>query len=242
MSNWTSLLRVLNCFFQELIFNFKADPKTAISQEISIMKKCDVVVIGSGTAGQTAAFKLNDRGLKVAVVEGADRPGGICALAGCQPKKWFYETSEAIARSRHLRGKGIVTTAEGSWTQVLEQKRRFTSGVPEGTIKNFGKAGIEFVVGTAAFVNNETITVDGSRIQAKFFVLATGAKPMKLPIEGIEHITTSDNFLALNELPPSILFIGGGFISFEFAHFAARLGAPHQRSLIVEVGDVPLGE
>ena len=68
----------------------------------------DVVVIGSGTSGQTAAFDLNEKGLKVAVIEKSDRPGGTCALAGCQPKKWFYEAAESIAKSRHLVGQGIT--------------------------------------------------------------------------------------------------------------------------------------
>ena len=206
------------------------------------MDAYDVVIVGSGTGGQTAAFHLNEKGLKVAVVEMADRPGGTCALAGCQPKKWFYEATEAIARSRHLEGKGIVAASEGNWAQVLEQKRRFTSDVPEETIKSLQKAGIEFMAGTATFLDNETLSVDGKRIQAKFFVLATGAKPMELPIEGMEHVITSDQFLELNALPPSILFIGGGFISFEFAHFAARLGSAEQRLVILEVSDRPLGE
>ena len=205
------------------------------------MDAYDVVIVGSGTSGQTAAFDLNEKGVKVAVVEKSDRPGGTCALAGCQPKKWFYEAAEAIAKARHLEGKGIVTAPEGNWAQVLEQKRRFTSRIPEGTIKNLHKAGIDFVAGTASFVDDETLSVNGKRIQAKFFVLATGAKPMQLPIAGIEHVITSDDFLELNMLPTSILFIGGGFISFEFAHFAARMGSTNQRSVILEVSDRPLG-
>ena len=205
------------------------------------MDAYDVVIVGSGTSGQTAAFELNEKGLKVAVVEKSDRPGGTCALAGCQPKKWFYEAAEAIAKSRHLEGKGIVAAPEGNWAQVLEQKRQFTSGIPEGTIQNFQKAGIDLVAGTAVFLDDKTLSVNGKRIQAKFFVLATGAKPMELPIEGMEHVITSDDFLELAELPPSILFIGGGFISFEFAHFAARLGSANQRSVILEVSDRPLG-
>ncbi|MBT8364560.1 MAG: NAD(P)/FAD-dependent oxidoreductase [Deltaproteobacteria bacterium] len=205
------------------------------------MDAYDVVIVGSGTSGQTAAFDLNENGVKVAVVEKSDRPGGTCALAGCQPKKWFYEAAEAIAKARHLEGKGIVTAPEGNWAQVLEQKRRFTSRIPEGTIKNLHKAGIDFVAGTASFVDDETMSVNGNRIQAKFFVLATGAKPMQLPIAGIEHVITSDDFLELNMLPTSILFIGGGFISFEFAHFAARMGSTNQRSVILEVSDRPLG-
>jgi glutathione reductase (NADPH) len=205
------------------------------------MDAYDVVIVGSGTSGQTAAFKLKENGLKVAVAEKSDRPGGTCALAGCQPKKWFYEAAEAIAKSRHLEGKGIVAAPEGNWAQVLEQKRQFTASIPEGTIKNFREAGIDFVSGTASFLDDKTLSVNGKRIQANFFIVATGAKPMRLPIAGIEHVITSDDFLELNMLPPSILFIGGGFISFEFAHFAARLGSTNQRSVILEVSDRPLG-
>jgi glutathione reductase (NADPH) len=205
------------------------------------METYDVVVVGSGTSGQTAAFELKEKGLNVAVIEKADRPGGICALAGCQPKKWFYEATEAVARARHLEGKGIVSAPEGDWAQVLEQKQQFTSGIPEGTIRNLQEAGINFVSGEATFLNNETLSVNGKQIQAKFFILATGAKPMQLPIEGQEHVITSDDFLDMDALPPSICFIGGGFISFEFAHFAARLGPSKQRLFILEVADRPLG-
>ena len=193
------------------------------------MNATDVVVVGSGTSGQTAAFSLKEKGVNVAVVEMAERPGGTCALAGCQPKKWFYEAAEAIARSRHLEGKGIVAAPQGNWAQVLKQKQQFTSSIPEGTIQNFQEAGIDFVAGAAIFTDDKTLSVNGKRVEAKFFVLATGAKPMQLPIEGKEHVITSDDFLVLDALPPSICFIGGGFISFEFAHFAARLGSTNPR-------------
>jgi len=205
------------------------------------MNAYDVIIVGSGTSGQTAAFDLSEKGVRVAVVEKSDRPGGTCALAGCQPKKWFYEAAEAIAKARHLEGNGIVAAPEGNWAQVLEQKRQFTDSIPEGTIKNLQTAGIDFVAGTATFADEKTLSVNGKRLEAKFFVLATGAQPMQLPIDGIEHVITSDDFLNLDELPPFICFIGGGFISFEFAHFAARLGSRGQRAVILEVSDRPLG-
>ena len=211
------------------------------SKEVSGMDAYDVVIVGSGTSGQTAAFDLNEKGVKVAVVEKSDRPGGTCALAGCQPKKWFYEAAEAIAKARHLEGKGIVAAPEGNWAQVLAQKQQFISGIPEGTIKNLQKAGIDFVPGTATFTDDKTLSVNEKRITAQFFVLATGAKPMQLLADGTGHVITSDDFLDLDRLPPSILFIGGGFISFEFAHFAARLGPRNQRCVILEVSERPLG-
>ena len=168
----------------------------------------DVVVIGSGTGGQTAAFYLKEKGLDVALIEKADRPGGTCALHGCQPKKWFYEVAEAVAASRHLEGKGIISAARADWGRVMEQKRQFTDRVPERTVKNFQEAGIEFVAGTASFLNGEMLRVNGKKIQSRFFILATGAEPVKLDIDGREHVITSDEFLELSVLPPSIVFIG----------------------------------
>lgn len=67
------------------------------------MDTYDVVIGGSGTRGQTAAFDLNEKGLKGAVFEWSDRPGGTFVLTGCYPKKWFYEATETVTRSRHLK-------------------------------------------------------------------------------------------------------------------------------------------
>ena len=205
------------------------------------MDEFDVLVVGSGTGGQTAAFELNDAGLKVAVSEKSDRPGGTCALRGCQPKKWFYEATETVAKSRHLKGKGIVEPASAKWSEIRAQKDHFTSHVPENTIEAFRDAGIRFMPGRASFLSRNTMEVDGKSIAARYYILSTGAMPMSLPIRGSENLITSDEFLELEGLPESILFVGGGFISFEFAHFAARLGPENIRVRIFEVSDRPLG-
>jgi glutathione reductase (NADPH) len=204
------------------------------------MQTYDVIVIGSGTGGQTAAYDLKDVGLNVALVENSERPGGTCALAGCQPKKWFYEVAEVIAKSRHLETRGITTAAAGDWHAVWEQKQMFTEKIPEDAINGLYKAGIDFLEGTAAFKDINTLDVGGQSFGADFFVVATGAKPQAMPIKGAEHLVTSTAFLERGSLPRRIVFIGGGFISFEFAHFAARIG-PEDRSItILEVNDRPL--
>ena len=103
----------------------------------------DVIIIGTGTAGQTAAYELHKKGLAVAVVEKSDTPGGVCALAGCQAKKWFYEGTELVAKSRHLKGKGVLSTSIVAWADFLKAKNEFTQGVPANTVAGFKKTGID---------------------------------------------------------------------------------------------------
>ena len=114
-------------------------------------KQYDALVIGSGTAGQTAAYELNRNGLAVGMVEHSQRPGGTCALRGCQAKKWFYEGVETVARSRHLSCIGITSPALASWLELRNAKNRFTARVPEDTINGLKKAGIDFIRGRAHF-------------------------------------------------------------------------------------------
>ena len=205
------------------------------------VEKYDAVIVGSGTAGQTVAYDLKNSGLRVAVVEKSEYPGGTCALSGCQPKKWFYEITETVAKSRHLVEKGIVSPPSVSWSSILAQKNLFTHYIPDNTVEGLMQADIDFIEGTARFLNSDELEVEDQRLKAKFYILATGAKPMALPFEGNDHVITSNDFLNLKELPERILFIGGGFISFEFAHFAARLGPENIKTVIVEAGDRPLG-
>ncbi len=205
------------------------------------MTEFDVVIIGSGTAGQTAAYDLKEGGLRVAVVERSDRPGGTCALYGCQPKKWFYEVTETVARCRHLEGKGIVASPQALWADILREKNEFTSRVPSRTVEGFQKADITFLPGQARFSGPDTLQVGNLTLKAGFFIVAAGAKPMPLPFEGVEHLITSDDFLDLEALPQRVIFVGGGFISFEFAHFAARLGPADIKIHILEAAERPLG-
>ncbi|NLI81136.1 MAG: NAD(P)/FAD-dependent oxidoreductase [Deltaproteobacteria bacterium] len=205
------------------------------------MEAYDVMIIGSGTAGQTVAYDLVEKGLKVAVVERSPQPGGTCALSGCQPKKYYYEVMETIARCRHLTGKGVVSPPAPSWAQVRAEKNAFISRIPDRTVEGFKTAGITFLRGTARFQDEETLLIDRRPVRALHYVLAVGATPMPLPFEGSELLMTSDRFLEIPHLPPRIVFVGGGFISFEFAHFTARLRPEKVDVHILEAMDRPLG-
>lgn len=206
-----------------------------------IMTTYDAVIIGTGTAGQTAAYEISDQGYRTAVIEKSNEPGGICALHGCQSKKYFYEAAEAVARCRHLSGRGIVGQPEPRWGDILTEKNKFTGSIPENTVKGLKSSGIDYIEGSAVFTGPTTLNVGGKEIQSRFVIIASGSVPMTLPIEGKENMITSNEFLALKQLPQRIAFVGGGFISFEFAHFAARLGSSPGQIYILEAMKNVLG-
>jgi glutathione reductase (NADPH) len=205
------------------------------------MHHFDVIIIGTGTAGQTAAVDLTEAGYTVAIAENSSTPGGVCALRGCQAKKWFYEAAETVARSRHLLGKGVVEPPRINWQQITEAKNSFTATIPQGTIDNLRGNDIALLEGQAFFVDTNTLQVGQASYTGCYIVIASGALPRKLPFEGAQYLATSDDFLDLQVLPQRIAFLGGGFISFEFAHFAARLGCDRGNIHILEANDRPLG-
>lgn len=185
----------------------------------------DLVVIGTGSAASTIASQCRVAGWQVAIVD--SRPfGGTCALRGCDPKKVLVGAAEVIDWHHRMQGKGIRAEKAGiEWSELMRFKRSFTEPVPKHREAGFSQAGIAAFHGRARFVGPTAVRVGSDVLTSRHVVVATGATPVNLHIPGEEHVTTSDQFLELNELPPRILFIGGGYISFEFAHIAARAGA-----------------
>jgi glutathione reductase (NADPH) len=116
-------------------------------------------------------------------------------------------------------------------------KRSFTEPVPKNREEGFAKAGIVAFHGRARFVGPSSVQVNDDVLEGRYVVIAAGQKPAGLRIPATEHLTTSDQFLELDELPKRILFIGGGYIAFEFAHVAVHAGA---QVTIVHRGSRPL--
>jgi len=201
-------------------------------------KRFDLVVIGTGSAASTVASQCRSAGWQVAIVD--SRPfGGTCALRGCDPKKVLVGAAEVIDGNHRMKGKGIRTEKVWiEWPELMRFKRSFTEPVPKSREASFAKAGMAVFHGRARFVGPTAVQVDADVLEGRHVVVATGAMPEKLQIPGAEYVTISDQFLELDELPPRILFIGGGYISFEFAHVAARGGA---HITILHRGSRPLG-
>ncbi len=200
-------------------------------------KKFDVIIIGTGSAATTVAFKCRSAGWEVAIID--SRPfGGTCALRGCDPKKVLVGAAEAVDWARRMKGRGVhAEDARIEWADLMRFKRSFTDPVSGNQEQRFAKAGIQAFHGRARFVGSTSVEVDGNILEGRHVVVASGAKPKKLPIPGEQYVITSDRFLELEDLPRRIVFIGGGYISFEFAHVALRAGSD---ITILHQGERPL--
>lgn len=201
-----------------------------------MQRQFDLVVIGTGAASK-AASRCRAAGWTVAVVD--SRPfGGTCALRGCIPKKILVAAAEAVHAARSLADKGV--RAEGvaiDWPARMRVKRGVIDPMPHANEQGYAREGIAAFHGRAKFVGPTTLAVGDDQLTGRYVLIAAGAMPQPLPFPGAEHVITSDRFLELDALPPRIVFIGGGFVSFEFAHIAARAGA---RATIVHRGPRPL--
>lgn len=197
----------------------------------------DLIVIGAGMAGVSAAHKCASKGWSVAIVDALPY-GGTCALRGCDPKKILRRGAEIIDSAQLMRGKGI---SEGglaiNWADLIKHKHGFTDPVPQNMEDSLAGNGIDTLHGTARFTGRNSIDLNDTPYEATHFLIATGARPRPLDFPGHQHLIDSTDFLDLAVLPTRILFVGGGFISFEFAHIAARAGSA---TTIVNRGARPL--
>ncbi len=197
----------------------------------------DLIVIGAGMAGVAAANKSASAGWHVAIVDALPY-GGTCALRGCDPKKILRRGAEIIDSARLLRGKGIDDTELSiNWADLMKHKRGFTDPVPQNVERDLAGNGIDTLHGSATFTDTDRVDIDGAPYIARRFLIATGARPRPLDFPGAEHLIDSTDFLSLEALPRRVLFVGGGFISFEFAHISARAGAS---PVIIDHGERPL--
>jgi glutathione reductase (NADPH) len=185
----------------------------------------DLIAIGTGSAASAVVSRCRDAGWQVAIVD--SRPfGGTCALRGCDPKKVLVGAAEALDWTRRMSGKGIQAgKLQIDWPELMRFKRSFTEPVPGRREDGFAKAGIVAFHGRARFAGPTTLQVGDETLEGRYVVIAAGEVPANLAIPGAQHLVTSDQFMELDELPRRILFIGGGYIAFEFAHVAARAGA-----------------
>lgn len=184
----------------------------------------DIVIIGGGVAGNSAALGLAKAGRSVAVIEN-DLWGGTCPNRGCDPKKILLSAVEARNSASQLTGKGIEKAPAINWPDLIAFKNTYTDPISVNTKENLIASGVTIHEGNGEFIDENKFRINNELLEADQFIIATGARPSILAIKGKEHLLTSRDFLDLPEMPETVTFIGGGYIGFEFAAIANAAGA-----------------
>ncbi|GLS36653.1 hypothetical protein GCM10010869_22440 [Mesorhizobium tianshanense] len=188
----------------------------------------DLVVIGAGSAGFSAAITAADQGAQVALI-GSGTIGGTCVNIGCVPSKTLIRAAETLHNARATaRFAGITAEAElTDWRETVHQKDALVSELRQAKYVDLLPAynGIAYRDGPARLVAGG-VAVDGTHIPAGKIIIATGARPSVPAIPGVETVPylTSTTALDLVALPRSMLVIGGGYIGAELAQMFARAG------------------
>jgi glutathione reductase (NADPH) len=186
----------------------------------------DLFVIGGGSGGVRAArVAAGETGAKVALAE-EDRYGGTCVIRGCVPKKLMVYASEFPETIAAGRAYGWdMQDADFDWS-VFRTRLHAELDRLEGIYRNLlNGSGVIMYDQRAKLADPHTVELaDGTRITARHILLATGGRPVLPQVDGIEHAITSNEMFLLDELPKSILIVGGGYIACEFAGIMNGLG------------------
>jgi pyruvate/2-oxoglutarate dehydrogenase complex dihydrolipoamide dehydrogenase (E3) component len=188
----------------------------------------DIVVIGGGSGGLVVAAGGSTLGAKVALVE-RDRLGGDCLWHGCVPSKTLIKSARVAFEMRNAQRWALTPSdPQPDLAHVMERVRDVIAEIqPFDSPERFRGLGVDVIFGEGRFVAPDTLEVDGRRLTAKTFVIATGSRPAVPPIPGIENVPylTNETVFDLREQVPSLIVVGSGPIGCELAQAFRRLGS-----------------
>ena len=195
------------------------------------MSSTDIIVIGGGPAGYIAALKASQLGASVCLIERSE-VGGTCLNRGCIPTKTHLHNAEIIAAIAQAAKRGIAIadpSVSVDLPKAVQAKddvvRKLVTGI-KGLLK---ARKVEVIQGNAVLVSPTEVMVDGTRklTATKAVIVASGSKPARPPIPGAQlaNVLTSDEMLALTEMPKSLVIVGAGVIGLEMAQIFRSYGA-----------------
>ena len=200
-----------------------------MSKSANFTRAYDLVALGGGTGGLVSAAGAAYLGLKPALVEKAAL-GGDCLWTGCVPSKALIASARLARRMDRAAGLGLRPAGERHDFRAVMERMRSARGTVarHDDPERFREMGVAVHFGSARFLDASTVEVEGvGRLRSKRFIIATGAVPAVPPVPGLENAGywTYETVFDQNELPESIVILGGGPIGVEFAQVFARLGS-----------------
>lgn len=188
-------------------------------------KKYDLFVIGGGSGGVAHARRAAEYGAKVAVAE-YGRLGGTCVNVGCVPKKVMWYTASHAHHFAHAADYGFNVAVNGhDWSAVKARRDDYVSRLNDIYENLLDGSGVDYLAGSARFIDEHTVAVGDTEYTADRIVIATGGRPSVPDIPGAELGITSDGFFELEERPQRVLVVGSGYISVELAGVFNGLGS-----------------
>ena len=188
----------------------------------------DIVVIGAGAGGLTAAGGPAMLGLKVALIE-EGAMGGDCLNTGCVPSKALIAAAARAHEARHGQRLGVtIDPPKVDWLAVRDHVRAAIATIaPVDSQERFEAMGVEVIKGRGRLIDGQTVAVGSRHLRAKRIVIATGSRPRVPKVDGLESVSylTNEKIFDLDVLPNHLAIMGGGAIGMEMAQAFRRLGS-----------------
>jgi len=191
------------------------------------MKSYDLAVIGGGSAGMNLLWPAAARGLRCALIE-ADNLGGTCINIGCIPSKALIQSAKVIHQAREARQFGvIIDPPQADWPAMVSRKDKIVGRIRSRSYTGVQESNnIDLYEAEARFAGPNKLLIGDQSIEAAKIVIAAGSRPAIPAVRGLDKLDylTSTTAMDLQQLPKSMLILGGGIIALEFSQLFTRLG------------------
>jgi dihydrolipoamide dehydrogenase len=198
-----------------------------------MVQDVELVVLGAGPGGYTAALRAAELGMKVTLVDYRPKPGGVCLHVGCIPSKALLHAADVMNETKNAASFGLhFAKPEIKLDELRNWKLSVSDKLAQGIVGKCKSAGVEIMHGTGRFEDSRNLRVEADgesavRIKFKYAIIASGSRPIKPGIFDIasDRVMDSSGALDIADIPKKLLVVGGGYIGLEMATVYASLGS-----------------